>query len=243
MKKFGFTLAEVLITLGIIGVVAAVTLPTVVMNAKYKQIGVKLQKFHTNLENAARSYVAENEDFNTKNDASSINQRRTQLRNFFNENFEYKQTRSSGNNVTTDNRVSLNCADAGGDFEEDDGRYHQMYKGLTNTPYSATLKDDTIIFATDRKGSKYMDTDRYSTEKYGSPASVVNFDPNVKGLPQDAKKLYSFTITSKGFVFPNKNSACTMSAYSHDWKLNPADYKSGGVCYKTPTTPTPRSEY
>lgn len=32
MKKFGFTLAEVLITLGIIGVVAAMTLPTLIAN-------------------------------------------------------------------------------------------------------------------------------------------------------------------------------------------------------------------
>lgn len=35
MKKFGFTLAEVLITLGIIGVVAAMTMPTLV--SKYRQ--------------------------------------------------------------------------------------------------------------------------------------------------------------------------------------------------------------
>lgn len=32
LKKFGFTLAEVLITLGVIGVVAALTLPSVVAN-------------------------------------------------------------------------------------------------------------------------------------------------------------------------------------------------------------------
>ena len=34
MKKFGFTLAEVLITLGIIGVVAAITMPTLINNYK-----------------------------------------------------------------------------------------------------------------------------------------------------------------------------------------------------------------
>ena len=37
-KKFAFTLAEVLITLGIIGVVAALTLPTVINNIKHKQL-------------------------------------------------------------------------------------------------------------------------------------------------------------------------------------------------------------
>ena len=34
MKKFGFTLAEVLITLGVLGVVAAVTMPTLIQKHK-----------------------------------------------------------------------------------------------------------------------------------------------------------------------------------------------------------------
>jgi prepilin-type N-terminal cleavage/methylation domain-containing protein len=47
MKKFksGFTLAEVLITLGIIGVVAAIVMPSVMTNYTYKTVGVKLSKF------------------------------------------------------------------------------------------------------------------------------------------------------------------------------------------------------
>ena len=43
MKK-GFTLAEVLITLGIIGVVAAMTLPTVINNVQEKQFHSKFKK-------------------------------------------------------------------------------------------------------------------------------------------------------------------------------------------------------
>lgn len=42
--KLGFTLAEVLITLGIIGVVAAMTIPTLISNHQKKQTVVKLQK-------------------------------------------------------------------------------------------------------------------------------------------------------------------------------------------------------
>ena len=36
MKNFGFTLAEVLVTLGIIGVVAAVTLPSLIVDYREK---------------------------------------------------------------------------------------------------------------------------------------------------------------------------------------------------------------
>ena len=34
MKKFGFTLAEVLVTLGIIGVVAALTAPALILSSR-----------------------------------------------------------------------------------------------------------------------------------------------------------------------------------------------------------------
>lgn len=45
--SLGFTLAEVLITLGIIGVVAALTIPTLIEKYKTKTTAVKLEKFYT----------------------------------------------------------------------------------------------------------------------------------------------------------------------------------------------------
>lgn len=44
MKKTGFTLAEVLITLGLIGVIAALTLPSLMTDTTAAQIGPKLAK-------------------------------------------------------------------------------------------------------------------------------------------------------------------------------------------------------
>ena len=44
MKKSGFTLAEVLITLAIIGVIAALTLPGLMTDTASAQIGPKLAK-------------------------------------------------------------------------------------------------------------------------------------------------------------------------------------------------------
>ena len=43
-NKFAFTLAEVLVTLGIIGVVAAITMPTLVANNREKQLITALKK-------------------------------------------------------------------------------------------------------------------------------------------------------------------------------------------------------
>ena len=51
MKK-GFTLAEVLITLGIIGVVAAMTMPTLINKHKEVELCTKTRKLYSNIQNA-----------------------------------------------------------------------------------------------------------------------------------------------------------------------------------------------
>ncbi len=54
-----FTLAEVLITLGIIGVVAALTLPILIQNHNEKATVTKVQKMYSVLQNAYNLYLAE----------------------------------------------------------------------------------------------------------------------------------------------------------------------------------------
>ena len=57
MKKFGFTLAEVLITLAIIGVVAAMTLPVLTQNTRNAQVGPKLAKAVSMFEQANQAML------------------------------------------------------------------------------------------------------------------------------------------------------------------------------------------
>ena len=52
MKNFGFTLAEVLITLGIIGVVAAMTLPSLINTYKKQETSSRLKKFYSMMSQA-----------------------------------------------------------------------------------------------------------------------------------------------------------------------------------------------
>ena len=58
MKK-AFTLAEVLITLGIIGVVAAITLPTLIQNQQKRSLEVATQKFYSTMSQAVKKYMAD----------------------------------------------------------------------------------------------------------------------------------------------------------------------------------------
>ena len=57
-RGFGFTLAEVLITLGIIGVVAALTLPTLISNYKKQTYVTGLQKAYSVLNNVTKDAMA-----------------------------------------------------------------------------------------------------------------------------------------------------------------------------------------
>ena len=59
MKKSGFTLAEVLITLGIIGVVAALTAPALVTSSRNEANAAKLAVVVSNLENAFTTAIAQ----------------------------------------------------------------------------------------------------------------------------------------------------------------------------------------
>lgn len=60
MIKKGFTLAEVLITLGIIGVVAAMTMPTLIQSANDAKIGPELANAVSTLGNAIDNFMQDN---------------------------------------------------------------------------------------------------------------------------------------------------------------------------------------
>ena len=64
-KQLGFTLAEVLITLGIIGVVAAMTMPAVVAAYNNHITEVRLKKFYSVFNQAIQRSIADNGDTST----------------------------------------------------------------------------------------------------------------------------------------------------------------------------------
>lgn len=60
MKKAAFTLAEVLITIGIIGVVAAITLPGLITSYQKNATAVKVEKFYSMINQAVRLSMVDN---------------------------------------------------------------------------------------------------------------------------------------------------------------------------------------
>ena len=60
LRKTAFTLAEVLITLGIIGIVAALTIPTLITNIRHKELQTGLKEAYSSISQALKLYHAEN---------------------------------------------------------------------------------------------------------------------------------------------------------------------------------------
>ena len=60
-KRCAFTLAEVLITLGVIGVVAAMTLPSLIADYKEKELVTRAKRSYSVIMNAINAYNADNE--------------------------------------------------------------------------------------------------------------------------------------------------------------------------------------
>jgi prepilin-type N-terminal cleavage/methylation domain-containing protein len=61
MKNFGFTLAEILITLAIVGIVAVLTIPTVCANIRAKKLQSQFNKAYTDLNQAVRIFYQDND--------------------------------------------------------------------------------------------------------------------------------------------------------------------------------------
>ena len=83
-NKKGFTLAEVLITLTIIGVVAALTAPALVKNTGYAKVGPSLAKFSNTFEVATETMMSE-EGINVYSaDATNLAAKMVMLANYIN---------------------------------------------------------------------------------------------------------------------------------------------------------------
>ena len=65
---YGFTLAEVLITIGIIGIVAAITIPSIITKFKRQSAEVKLKKFYSVMNQAIQMSIAEHGDIYIDNE-------------------------------------------------------------------------------------------------------------------------------------------------------------------------------
>lgn len=221
MKKLksGFTLAEVLITLGVIGIVATMVMPSVMTNYTYKTIGTKLTKFVSQLENSARPFVVSGDSF-SESDMELVN---TYLKD------AYILTNNTEMNGTDEWVI---------EGKPEINRDSNSLKGetaLTETPI-LHLKDGTSIQAynfngaipainfTDANGTEHTIIDE---DQVGSPAFGIRFSPNVTGVPKSSQQSFFFVVTNLGYAYPDTDDKCTTELYLKGYSTGAGDFKEG----------------
>ena len=183
MKKHGFTLAEVLVTLGIIGVVAALTTPALIQNVGNAKVGPKLQKAVATFETASEMMLTE-QNSNTLLGVStgSLNLGK-ELGHYMKLNLSDVKD-ANGNEIKyksyTSNDSTTNATDLGSPFSSDDG----MIYFIATTNKQPVHADYSDIPNNQRIGDVYVD--------------INGIDgPNVRG-----KDLFKFALYNDGTLRP-----------------------------------------
>ena len=179
--KEAFTLAEVLITLGIIGIVAAMTLPAVINNARNKQLEASLKRSYSLISQALDMYQSE-----TGERICAGNFGGHQLRQILIKYFQVERDCGSG---ASDLRK---CADVYGDM---------WYKNYTGETYLVTTYvDDGAFILND--GTFILLENANLTNNNGVimiSVDVNGFNKRPNRLGQD---LFMFQVDSKGKLLP-----------------------------------------
>ena len=188
-KKAAFTLAEVLITLGIIGVVAAMTLPTVINNTRNKQLETALKKSYSALSQVTMRVI--NEDFGGYLDANSAYMLKDYFVKYYN-----------GSKVCVSNDRPGGCPPAGTsvcDFMV------QNYKNFTGKVSAACVGNDALTNTIDGT-TVYFDTPNWNADVPESVAGKIIIVIDVNGWQKRPNMLghdmFMFQITDKGKLLP-----------------------------------------
>ena len=206
MRKYGFTLAEVLITLGIIGVVAALTTPSLIQNVANAKIPPALQKAKATFETAAEMMLVEesvNSILAVTNSSEDLGKELSKYMKISREDcyqvsrYNDKQTSAYSNNPAIDFNNFV-C------FSSDDGMSYRIYN--TGTWWN-------------HNGTGEIPDKRYQT------IGFLWVDINGKSAPNKlAKDLFYFYIQNDGSLIPCCGSRTDNSLH---WKEHKGCDKDG----------------
>lgn len=192
MIKRGFTLAEVLITLSIIGVVAALTMPALLQNVGGAKIGPSLAKFVNTFESAAQSMMVQ-EEMNIISDKKEFDKNsRSRFRKYY--------------PMSLLGRSDINI-----DLKLPDGKLVQSFKGNAANVYR--LKDGPIVIfqgESEALGSNTaLDcewTDTWLEPYKGCIGTAIVVLNGVKGEHFIGRDVFGFMIDDSGVLVPYGSS-------------------------------------
>ena len=191
-KSKGFTLAEVLITLGIIGVVAAITMPTLINNYREKTTVNKVKKFYSMMSQAYLMSVKDNEhadSWSVENGYSATTAR--QLASYLKPYLKIQKDCGTSSGCLGYTGVAKRLNGTNGLNYDTDSRY-----------YKVILMDGSAMWFRGATGTYCKSTEDGVSNSCGLISYDVNGskEPNAWGID-----IFEFHITSKGIVLPRVN--------------------------------------
>ena len=214
-KKCAFTLAEVLITLGIIGVVAAMTLPTLINMTNKKELEVALKKTYSEL-NQASMLFKENEGYSVADAMNGLAEGYQQYKDTINTFIKYFQGGHKYSNATHSN------------VDEIEGYIIHFLDGRQTN----RLVCNNSGYYTDNTGRIFAFNDGPANSNENGP--VICVDTNGEKRPNRyGYDIFLFLFTIDGHIIPmgqeHKNNPATTGS-----NLNVNGFVSGKTyCSKT----------
>ena len=226
LKRNGFTLAEVLVTLGIIGVISAMTLPTLVKNHQRQVYVTQLQKVVTELSQAAEKAIQEN-------NAISLDETKYQTangaRSFFNDNF--KVVNNCGTDLTPCFASSYKTLQGANFTLESPIAVVSLASGASVSVYQNHLEYQGSPYWTDKNGVKHYEPYHgyfeLQVDVNGAQGpNIVGRDLFYMGLYSDGKVAESYTgrNTDSAMKSCQENTTygvgCLSKIMNDGWKMD-----------------------
>lgn len=193
----GFTLAEVLITLAIIGTIASVTLPSLQLNVQKQQVGPALAKGVNTLENAARTLLQQESARNLKQACGG-------------DNVDFP--------TCLENKGVIRNVSG---FRKD---YSQLKSNTTNKSLQCITGKDNISYCVDVNSYSVITTGGATTKRYYGSYYSVYVDTNGEKAPNViGKDVFLVYVDLYGEVIPygsNVAQKYKTTGARRDWQKN-----------------------
>ncbi len=234
MKHNAFTLAEVLVTLGIIGVVAAMTLPIIIAKYQEKVLLIKVKKTYALIQTALNKYKAEKEVFDITGLFNTSNTSDETLNNFA-KYFQVieicKSTNHTGCQGTYQVKPRTKIADGNGNTTFT-GIYYLSRFVLANGSIIGIMQYPNCYEVTE---TDVVDENGFATgdkkQTIRTYCAILSYDVNGKEKPnQVGKDYFCFGIKENGSIYDPKTSYCgSITSVLAEDKLNDTENYSIGI--------------
>lgn len=214
-KKKAFTLAEVLITLGIIGVVAAFTLQSLFTNIRNKQLETQLKHSYSVISQALEMYQAETGEKLTSENLG--------LRQFKTKVFKYLNVvKDCGyGNIDTDKACLPNL----GSNSENNPKTYKLFDGKSYLTGLNYFDDEQVVLS---DGSLFFVKYNRDIPKLYVSVDVNGHKKNPNRLGQD---LFMFQIDTKGNLLPMGAKGTDFYTINDSYcSPTPTHYMNGAGC-------------